>query len=46
MILKWIPKKCGVRMWTGFVWLKQVPVVGSCKNGNEPSDPIQRGGIS
>jgi len=21
-ILKWILKKCGVRMWTGFTWLK------------------------
>jgi hypothetical protein len=25
-----------VTMWTGFMWLKLVPVAGSCDHSNEP----------
>jgi hypothetical protein len=39
IILKRSSRKCVVIMWTGFVWLRQDPLVGSCEHGNEPSVP-------
>jgi hypothetical protein len=25
------------KVWTGFIWLRQGPVVSCCEHGNEPS---------
>ena len=30
MILKWILKKYGVRIWVRFIWLRYDPVAGFC----------------
>jgi hypothetical protein len=44
IVLKWNLKKCGVIIWTGFIWLKIGSVV-ACQHGNELSVSM-RGGIS
>jgi hypothetical protein len=42
IVLKWMLNKCGVIIWTGFIWLKMV----ACReHGNELSVSM-RGGIS
>jgi hypothetical protein len=38
IILKWSLKEQGVRVWTGFIWLRIFPVPESWKNGNEASE--------
>jgi hypothetical protein len=40
IILKWILKKYGVRMWTGFV-SRYGPMAGFCEHGNEPSGSVK-----
>jgi len=40
IILEWILGKQGVKVWTGFVWLR---IGTSGKHGNEPSVSIKRG---
>jgi hypothetical protein len=37
IILKLILKELGVRVWTGFIWLR----TGSSEHGNEPSDSVK-----
>jgi hypothetical protein len=29
-------------LWTGFIWLKIIPLAGSCKYGNERPGPIEK----
>jgi hypothetical protein len=42
MTLKLILKKLGVRMWTGFIWIRR-PVMSSSEHGTEPSGSIKDG---
>jgi hypothetical protein len=35
-ILKLMLKKCIVRLWPEFGWLRKVPMKGSCEHGNRP----------
>jgi hypothetical protein len=37
-----LEKLCG-KLWTGFIWLRQEPMVGSCERGNEPLSSIKGG---
>jgi len=41
IVLKWILKKEGVRMWTGIIWLMIRPAASCCEHSNEVSDFIQ-----
>jgi hypothetical protein len=41
IILKYILKKQGMRVWTGLIWL--TIGTGSCKHGNEPFGSIKVG---
>jgi hypothetical protein len=43
-ILKWILKKCDVRVGTGFIWLRMWTVTCFCEHCNELSDSMR--GIS
>jgi hypothetical protein len=45
LILKWMLNKCGVIIWSGFIWLNIGPVVICRECGNELSVYV-RGGIS
>jgi hypothetical protein len=36
IILEWISEKYGLKVWTGFVWLRIDTVVGSSEHANEP----------
>jgi hypothetical protein len=36
VILKCVLKKYGVRMWTGFIWLRIGSSADSCEHDNEP----------
>jgi hypothetical protein len=42
IILKWILKKPGMRVQTGFTWLR-LGVVGFCEHNNRRSGSIKRG---
>jgi hypothetical protein len=46
IILIWIFKKQGVRVWTGLSWLRIETGAGTCECGNEPSVSIKWEGIS
>jgi hypothetical protein len=35
IMLRWISRMQNMMMWTGFVWLRQGPVVGSCEHSHE-----------
>lgn len=34
-------ERLGVKIFTGFKWLRMGPVVGSCKHSSEPSDSVK-----
>jgi hypothetical protein len=36
IIFNWISKKYDVRVWTAFIWLKWVSLVGLCEHSYEP----------
>jgi hypothetical protein len=41
-ILKWAIEN-GMKMWTGFVWLRIGTMAGTCEHGNEPMGSIKDG---
>jgi hypothetical protein len=41
IILKCILKKCGLRFWTGFIWLRIDSIYGLFTIINKTSKPIQ-----
>jgi len=43
VILGWILRKYGRKVWTGFIWFRIGPVVGCCEHGNEPSGSTKGG---
>jgi hypothetical protein len=43
IILKWVFRKWGGEVWTGFIWLRIGKVAGSYECGNEPSGSIKCG---
>jgi hypothetical protein len=43
IILKWILRKLGVRVWSGFVWLRIRFIGGFCEHGNETSGSVKGG---
>jgi len=45
IILRWIFRKCYVRVRTGSRWLR-IETAGTCECGNEPSGSVKCGGIS
>jgi hypothetical protein len=41
IILKWILRKWGCRMWIGFSGSEQGLMAGSCEHGNEPFGSVK-----
>lgn len=40
IIFKRILKKNGVRVWAGYIWLREGPTEGSLEHGNDSSGPV------
>jgi hypothetical protein len=43
IILIWLFRKQGVKMWIGLIWLRIGPVVIFCEHGNNTSSSIKGG---
>jgi hypothetical protein len=40
-MLKWIVRKCGDKMWAGFIWLRYRPESSCYEHDNRPSGSIK-----
>jgi hypothetical protein len=41
IMLEWILRKYGGKLWTGCIWLRMGPVASSCEHGNETMPSIK-----